>query len=52
MAKRKIAVPSDIYTAILALALMAVLAAAIFVTFKCGSQYGWSSLFEVVKAKP
>jgi hypothetical protein len=52
MAKRKTAVPSDIYTAILALALLTVLAVTIFVTFKCGSQYGWSSLFSIVTAKP
>jgi hypothetical protein len=52
MAKRKIAVSSDIYTAILALAFLALLAATVFVTYKCGSQYGWSSLFQVVTAKP
>jgi hypothetical protein len=52
MAKRKIVVSSDIYTAILALACLALLAATVFVTFKCGSQYGWSSLFQVVTAKP
>jgi hypothetical protein len=52
MAKRKTAAPSDIYTAILALALLALLATAVFVTIKFGSQYGWSSLFQVVKAKP
>jgi hypothetical protein len=51
MAKRKLMIPSDIYTAILALAFLAVLAAAVFITFKCGSQYGWSSLFEVVPTK-
>lgn len=52
MAKRKTVVPSDVYSAILALALLTVLAVTIFVTIKCGSQYGWSSLFQVVTAKP
>jgi hypothetical protein len=52
MAKRNIAVSSDIYTAILALAFLALLAATVFVTYKCGSQYGWESLFKVVTAKP
>jgi hypothetical protein len=52
MAKRNTAVSSDIYTAILALAFLALLAATVFVTYKCGSQYGWSSLFEIVSLRP
>jgi hypothetical protein len=49
MAKRKTVVPSDVYTAILALALLAVVSSAAFVAVKCGQYYGWSSLFEVIQ---
>lgn len=49
MAKRKIVVSSDIYTAVLALALLAVVASAAFVAVKCGQYYGWSSLIEVIE---
>jgi|GEM_PF-1780301 len=48
MAKRKIAVSSDVYTAVLALAFLAVLATAVFAAYQCGTQYGWESLFRVV----
>jgi hypothetical protein len=48
MAKRKIAVSSDVYTAVLALAFLAVLATAAFTAYQCGTQYGWESLFRVV----
>jgi hypothetical protein len=48
MAKRKIAISSDVYTAVLALALLAVLATAAFAAYQCGTQYGWQSLFQVV----
>jgi hypothetical protein len=51
MAKRKIAISSDVYTAILALALLAVVGTTVFVAFKCGEYYGWDSLFTVVKAR-
>jgi hypothetical protein len=50
MAKRKIIVSSDIYTALLALALLAVVASATFVAIKCGHYYGWSSLIEVIES--
>jgi hypothetical protein len=49
MAKRKIIVSSNVYTAILALAFLAVLATAAFVAYQCGTQYGWSSLFQIVQ---
>jgi hypothetical protein len=48
MAKRKIVISSDVYTAVLALALLAVLATAAFTAYQCGTQYGWESLFRVV----
>jgi hypothetical protein len=50
MAKRKIVISSDVYTAVLALALLAVLATAAFAAYQFGTQYGWQSLFQVVKA--
>jgi hypothetical protein len=49
MAKRKIAILSDVYTAVLALALLAVLATVAFTAYQCGTQYGWQSLFQVIK---
>jgi hypothetical protein len=49
MAQRKTAISSDVYTAILALAFLAVLATVAFAAFQCGSQYGWSSLFQMVQ---
>jgi hypothetical protein len=52
MAKRNSAVSSDIYTAILALAFLALLATTVFIVYKCGTQYEWSSLFKVVQARP
>ncbi len=48
MAKRKTVISSDVYTAVLALALLAVLATAAFTAYQCGTQYGWESLFRVV----
>lgn len=48
MAKRKIVAPSDVYTAILALAVLSVVASAVFLAVKCGQYYGWSSLIEIV----
>jgi len=50
MAKRKTAILSDVYTAILALAFLTVLATAGFAAYQCGTQYGWESLFQVVTA--
>lgn len=47
MAKRKTIALSDVYTALLALALLAVVGSAVFVAIKCGQYYGWSSLIEV-----
>ena len=49
MAKRKTVISSDVYTAVLALALLAVLATAAFTAYQCGTQYGWESLFRVIK---
>lgn len=37
---KKITIPDNIYTAILALAFLAVLATAAFVAYKCNAQYG------------
>jgi hypothetical protein len=50
MAKRKIAISSDVYTAVLALALLAVLATAAFAAYQCCTQYGWESMLYVVKS--
>jgi hypothetical protein len=49
MAKRKTVASSDIYTAILALALLSVVSSAVFVAVKCGQYYGWSSLIQVIE---
>ena len=48
MAKKKSAASSDVYTAILALAALTVLATAVFVTLKCWVYY--QTLFSVAKA--
>jgi hypothetical protein len=50
MAKKSTRPDSDIYTAILALACFAVLAATVFVTLKSINYYGSESLFKVAKA--
>jgi len=40
MQSKKISVPDNIYTVILGLAFVAVLATAAFVAYKCSSQFG------------
>jgi len=47
MAKKTTSPESDIYTAILALACLAVLAATVFVTLKSIDYYGSESLFKI-----
>jgi hypothetical protein len=48
MAKRKTAIESDIYTALLALAGLAVLSTAVFVAVMFAAQYGTiSNLFKI-----
>ena len=47
MAKKTTSPESDIYTAILALACLAVLAATVFVTLKSKEYYGFESLFKI-----
>ncbi len=42
---KKITVPDNLYTIILALAFCAVLATAAFIAYQCNSQYG--TLFEI-----
>jgi len=47
LAKKKITAVSDVYTAILALATLAVIAASVFVALKCWGDYG--TLFEIIQ---
>lgn len=49
MAKKAISQSSDVYTAILALACMAVLAAAVFVTWTCINYYGSDALIKIAQ---
>ncbi|MEN8127246.1 MAG: hypothetical protein ABFR90_05505 [Planctomycetota bacterium] len=50
MAKKATSPSSDVYTAILALACLAVLASAVFVTVKCINYYGPDALLKIAKA--
>jgi len=50
MAKKTISPDSDVYTAILALACLAVLAATIFVTLTCINYYGSDALIKIAQA--
>jgi len=49
MAKKTIRPDSDVYTAILALACLAVLAAAVFVTLTCINYYGSDALLQIAQ---
>ena len=50
MAKKATSPDSDVYTAILALACLAVLAAAVFVTLTCIDYYGTDALIKIAQA--
>ena len=50
MAKKTTSPDSDVYTAILALACLAVLAAAVFVTWTCMDYYGSDALLKIAQA--
>ncbi len=50
MAKKATSPSSDVYTAILALACMAVLAALVFVTWTCIDYYGTDALIKIAQA--
>lgn len=50
MAKKAISPSSDVYTAILAMACLAVLAATVFVTLTCINYYGSDALITIVQA--
>ena len=50
MAKKAMSSDSDVYTAILALACLAVLAATVFVTWTCINYYGSDALMKVAQA--
>jgi len=50
MAKKTMSPSSDVYTAILALACLAVLAAAVFVTLTCINYYGSDALLKIAQA--
>jgi hypothetical protein len=50
MAKKATSPSSDVYTAILALACLAVLAAAVFVTLTCINYYGSDAVIKIVQA--
>ncbi len=50
MAKKATTPASDVYTAILALACLAVLAAAVFVTLTCMDYYGSDALIKIAQA--
>lgn len=50
MAKKTTSPSSDVYTAILALACVAVLASAVFVTLKCINYYGTDALIKIAQA--
>lgn len=49
MAKKAASPSSDVYTAILAVSCLAVLAAAVYVTLKCINYYGTETLFNIVR---
>ena len=49
MAKKAMSPSSDVYTAILALACLAVLAAAVFVTLTCINYYGSDALIKIAQ---
>ena len=51
MAKKATSPESDVYTAILAMACLAVLASTIYVTLKCINFYGSENLFNIYIAK-
>jgi hypothetical protein len=51
MAKRTLNPESDVYTAVLALACLAVVAATIFVAFKSMSYYGTQALWQIVQVR-
>jgi len=51
MAKRTLNPESDVYTAVLALACLAVLAAVIFVAFKSINYYGTEALWKIVQVR-
>ncbi len=50
MAKKAMSPSSDIYTAILALACLAVLAATVFITLTCINYYGSDALIKIAQA--
>ena len=50
MAKKAMSPGSDVYTAILALACVAVLAAAVFITWTCINYYGSDALIKIAQA--
>ena len=49
MAKKTISPSSDVYTAILAMACLAVLACAVYVTLKCIDYYGTDALIKIAQ---
>lgn len=51
MAKKTLNPESDVYTAVLALACMAVLAATVFVAFKSINFYGTDALWKIVQIR-
>jgi len=50
MAKKAMSPSSDIYTAILALACLAVLAATVFITWRCIDYYGSDAILKIAQA--
>jgi len=50
MAKKTISPSSDVYTAILAMACLAVLACAVYMTMKCINYYGTDALIKIAQA--
>ena len=48
MAKTKVTAESNVYTGLLALALLAVTASAVFIAYLCHSQYG--TIFKILEA--
>ncbi|MCE5185743.1 MAG: hypothetical protein LLF76_06425 [Planctomycetaceae bacterium] len=51
MAKRTINPDSDIYTALLALACLAVVAATVFVAFKSMNYYGTDAIWKILQVR-
>ena len=49
MAKKTISPSSDVYTAILAMACLAVLACTVYMTLKCIDYYGTDALFKIAQ---